>query len=413
MERRIRPTPLLSSCNLLNVFRTGWALAGFVALGTILGCGAPEDSGDQSADVETRTDEIVTINPLAQPDEFKYVSPIAPLSTGTGDPAFCTPHAPHSMIMFTRDTSNFIQGMADNQGARGSWGKYGGSGSLRKLGGRPACGFLAESSNPYPFVILAKGANAPDGSVDRHLFWSKGNWTYDPYTSPPPSAQTQWAAIDGTQYATNGNPAVGTHNGELVVVYLKDNGQLAGNYWTGSAFSGTLSHPNLPTGWTGVGTPAIAFAESWSQKFSIFVRAKNASNQYRLYETFFETNHFTSAAGGGTGVWQQVTLPPGAPSLGSDPAYEFDNVQSFYSGTLYYRNGTRIYHLSASNGVDQFDNSTVKAILIGGSAPSISGNPVVIGGVFYEGGSHWVLARGAGNSIYFAESVSDDYLAPN
>jgi hypothetical protein len=312
--------------------------------------------------------------------------------------------------MFTRDTSSFIQGQADVIGINGPWGKYGGSGSLRKLGGHPACGFLATSGSPYPFVLLAKGANAPDGSVDRRLFWSKGNWTVSG-SAPPPASATSWAAIDGTQYATNGNPAVGTRDGQLVVVYLKDNGQLAGNYWTGSAFSGTLSHPNLPSGWTGVGTPAIAFAESWSQKFSIFVRAKNASNQYRIYETFFETNHFTGAAGGGAGVYQLVTLPPGAPSVQSDPAYEYDNY-NFFGGTLYYRNGTTIYQVSAANGVDQFDIATIKAITVGGTTPSINGNPVVIGGTPYEAGRHWVLARG-GTNIYWGESFNDEDLAPN
>jgi len=388
------------------LFRKGSALAGLIALGTMFGCGAPE--GD-SAEVETVTDEIVAVE---QPWEFKNFATITSPSNGVGDPAFCTPNGAHSKIMFTRDTSNFIQGQADVVGINGPWAKYGSSVNPRKLGGHPACGFLAGSSSPYPFILLAKGANAPDGSVDKRLFWSRGNWTISG-SAPAPTAATAFAALDGTQYSTNGNPAVGAHNGQLVVVYLKDNGQLAGNYWTGSGFSATLSHPNLPAGWTGVGTPTIAFAENWAQKFVIFVRVKNSLGQFKLYETFFEDTHFTSAAGGPTGVYQSVTLPAGAPSIGSDPAYEFDNYDFFNAGTLYYRSGTKVYQVSASNGVDQFNTSTIKAIAIGGVSPSISGNPVVIGGTPYEAGRHWILARGSNNALYWGESFNDEQLAPN
>jgi len=38
---------------------------------------------------------------------------------------------------------------------------------------------------------------------------------------------------------------------------------------------------------------------------------------------------------------------------------------------------------------------------------------IAIGGVIYEGGTHWVLARGTDNSLYFGESFQNQYLAPN
>jgi hypothetical protein len=45
----------------------------------------------------------------------------------------CTPaDAAHSKLVFTRDTSGSIQGVADVQGHVGSWGKYGGTNSTRK-----------------------------------------------------------------------------------------------------------------------------------------------------------------------------------------------------------------------------------------------------------------------------------------
>ena len=407
MERRIHPRALLSSRTVLNVFRKGSALAGLVAVGALFGCGDLEEG--ESADFETRADEIVAVT---QPREFKNFSPITSPSNGVGDPAFCTPNGAHSKIMFTRDTSSFIQGQADVVGIQGAWAKYGSLASARKLGGRPACGFLTGSTSPYPFILLAKGANAPDGSVDKRLFWSKGNWTVTG-SAPAPTAVTPFAALDGTHYSTNGNPAVGTRNGQLVVAYLKDNGQLAANYWTGSTFSGTLTHPNLPTGWTGVGTPAIAFAEGWAEKFIIFVRAKNSSNQYRLYETFFENNQFRGAPGGSPS-YQQVVLPTGAPSVQSDPAYEFDNDPSFSAGTLYYRNGTKLYQVSAINGVDQFNSGAViKQVIQGGTTPSVVGNPAVIGGVPYEAGRHWILMRASNNAILWGESFNDEHLRPN
>jgi len=49
---------------------------------------------------------------------------------------------------------------------------------------------------------------------------------------------------------------------------------------------------------------------------------------------------------------------------------------------------------------------------MGGTAPNISGNPVVIGGQPYEQGRHWFLARG-GRNIYWGESFNDEDLAPN
>ena len=409
MKHRTRITRHRSSQAWFNVFRRGSALAGLVALGALFGCGAAEGGGEESAHVEARSNAIVAFKE-SQPDEFKYLHAIAPaLSTGTGDPAFCS-NVPHSMLVFQRDTSGFIQGWLDNSGVPGTWNKYGGTGSLRKLGGRPACGFLSGPASPNRFILLAKGASAPSGT-DKRLFWSMGSWNDDPLTTPPVTVLTTWAAMDGTPYNTNGNPAVGAHDGQLVVVYLNDNGQLAANYWTGGTFSSTLTHPNLPTGWTGIGTPTIAFAQSWANKFVIFVRAKNSLNQFRVYRTFFDATQFTGAVGTGTPVYQSITFPSGAPGIQSDPAYEFFSGD-FSSGTLYYRNGTRLYQMSAVNGVDDFRTSVVQPV-IPSTTPSISGNPIAIGGVYYEGGAHWIMARGAGNNLYFGESYNDDDLVPN
>jgi len=418
MKHRSQITSLLSSRNLQKVFREGSAVAGLIALSATLGCSGAEGSGDGSTQLGTQTEQLVYKPGNPQPLEWKAWSVVGAPSTAIGEAAICTPHAPHSWVMFTRDTSNFIQGQSNLGGNPSVWAKYGSTVNPRKLGGRPACGFVSEAGSPFPFILVAKGANAPDGSPDKRLFWSKGNWTAN--TSwPPPSAVTAFAALDNTQYSTNGNPAVAAYNGQLVVVYLDDNGQLRGNYWTGSGFSGTLIHPALPTGWTGVGTPTIAYAENWAQKFVIFVRVKNAAGTvFKLYETFFDTNHFAAAYGGSTGVYQAVTLPPGAPVISSDPAYEYDrnDVDGFEAGTLYYRSGTKIYQMSASNAVDQFNTSTFKAVLRpDGTWPSASGNPVVNGGTQNEAGSHWVLVRGGtgGNTLYMAESYQDSTLNPN
>lgn len=324
----------------------------------------------------------------------------------------CTPDGIHSKVIFTRDTSNFIQGHSDIVGGMSGWGKYGGAGAARKFGGRPVCGFLAGSGNSYPFILFARGATDPNGGTDKRLYWSKGEWLPDLANPLPPTrALTQWAKVGDTQYSTNGNPVVATHSGQLVAVYLNDSGQLRGNYWDAAqgTLSGTLAGPALPAGWTGQGSPAIAFAGSWAQKFVIFVRAKNASNQVRLYQTFFEVDRFTGAIGGDA-VYQQVTLPSGAPSVQSDPAYEFDSYVGW--ATLYYRNGNSIYHVSAD--VDDFGLSTVRAIDVG-DTPSFTGNLNVIGGIPYEQGRHWVLARGKSpdTNTYFIESNNDETLTMN
>ena len=409
MEYRSKFASLLSSHQLLKALGRSSALAGLIALGATLGCSGADVSGEESA--ATHTDRLVT---TIGGWEFKPFALMSFPSNSVGDPAFCTPHGSHSNIMFTRDTSNYIQGNATLPVGGGSaFAKYGSTVNARQLGGRPACAFLSESSSPYPFILLAKGAVAPDGkTADKRLFWSKGQWTTTLGTAP--TAVTAFAALDNTQYSVNGNPAVATHNGQLVVVYLNDSGQLLANYWTGSTFSGTLTHPTaLPSGWTAVGTPTIAFAENWAQKYVIFVRATNRFSQPKFFATFFENDHFAASYGGTNATFHAVDLPSGAPAISSDPAYEYDNDGEFINtGTLYYRSGSKMYQVSAGNAVDQFDTSTLKAMDVSSTSPNLTGNPVANGGTQFEAGRHWVLVRGS-NGVYMGESLQNSGLSAN
>ena len=89
---------------------SGFALArtALVAL-ALSACGGAGGTGD-AVDLETRSDNLFA---FGQPEVFKYISALPTLSTGTGDGAMCTPDGgTHSKIIFTRDTSNFIQGIA-------------------------------------------------------------------------------------------------------------------------------------------------------------------------------------------------------------------------------------------------------------------------------------------------------------
>ena len=76
--------------DLLDVFRRGSALAGFVALGAVFGCAAPEE-GDDSADIETRSDEIRRRHPTSGVQE--PVSDHLPQHCDRGS-AFCTQRGP-------------------------------------------------------------------------------------------------------------------------------------------------------------------------------------------------------------------------------------------------------------------------------------------------------------------------------
>jgi hypothetical protein len=397
-------------------------LAGLVALGGLSGCGAPPEGGDV-ASVQTQRSALVD---TIDGQEWKTFTAINPaLSTGTGDPGMCTPwpNGSHSKVVFSRDNATgYIQGIADVVGTLGTWGKYGGTPSLRKLGGRPACGFLAGSSSPYSFVIFARGSNAPNGSADRHLFWSEGTWNATAGSPPPVTSVTQWAALPllssnkAGGYNTNGNPAVGVDaNGNLVVVYLDDSGQLLANYWTGSGMSGTLTGPALPSGWTGQGTPAISYVGTWVSKFAIFVRATNGAGTAQLYKVFFENGQFVNASDAPNPSYDQVTLPASTPAIQGDPALEWDSNpnDNFFATTLYFRNGTNLYQMSS---VDiYFDTSTVKQVVTTGYTMPVSGNQVVIGGVPNEQGRHWIAARGNGsdNNIYFIEANNDPFLTVN
>jgi hypothetical protein len=380
-----------------------WNIRGaLLALSATVACGAPsEDVG--SEENGARGDAFVTIGPNA--NEFKNLSPITQPPNGTGDPGFCTPNAAHSKIIFSRDTTGYVQGQADVVGIVGSWGKYGGSGSLRKFNSRPVCAFLPGSSSPYPFILLAKGATAPDGSTDKRLYWSRGNWTISA-SAPAPSSVTQWATVSSTSFNTNGNPAVASRGSTLVVVYFDDSGQLKGNYWTGSGFSSTVSAGSLPTGYAGVGTPAIGYYDPWG-KFVIFLRAKNSANEYRYFQTSFLTTSFQ----GGAGAYSELTIPDGAPVPQSDFAYEYDNYAEAEYATLYYRSGTRIYQGSSPDNF--FSLTTFRVVTNGGAtAPNSSGNPLAIGGTPYEAGRHWLLVRGTGG-ILWGETYNDENLAVN
>lgn len=392
-----------------NLTFTKTAATALLSLTACSGEGAwAQAGGAQLSDgeiVETATQSEALFN-YAMTEEFKTIAPVTALATDVGDPGICTPEGAHSKIIFTRDTSNFIQGISDVIGIGGNWAKYGGAGSTRQLGGRPACGFLSSASNPYPFVILAKGLSN-NGVGDKRLFWSRGNWNATG-AAPAPSAVTAWTQISNTQFSTNGNPAVAAKNGQLVVVYLGDNGQVLGNYWitANNAFSGTVTGPTLPAGWTGTGTPAIHFAESWSGRFTVVVRATNAQGASRFYITFFGSTSFEGAVPGSGAAYSQVILPAGAPAIQSDPAYEFDNDPVMNSATLYYRNSNTLYQVSAPNNVYGFEQSVIEPITVSGATPNITGNPVAVGGVPYEAGKHWLLARG-NNEIYFFESYND------
>lgn len=399
-----------------SLARAGMALSALLMLAACSGEDVGfEGAADEIVETESHSDALFAYN---QPQVFKYFGAIPALSNDVGDGAMCTPaNVGHSKIIFTRDTSNYIQGISDVVGAMGPWGKYGGAAAARQFGGRPACGFLSGSSSPVPFVLLAKGSTAPNGTSDRRLYWSRGNWTTSA-SAPPPASATQWAAISNTQFNTNGNPAVGTRNGQLVVTYLGDNGQLLGNYWipASNTFSATVAGPTLPAGWTGVGTPAIHYAGSWSGRFTVVVRAVNSSNVSRFYITFFGANSFEGAVPGSGAAYTQVVLPANAPAIQSDPAYEFDDDPEMNSATLYYRNGSTIYQVTAPGNVYGFEQSTIAPITLLGGTPNITGNPLAIGGVPYEAGKHWLLMRGGpqGSELYFAESFNDgQHLIPD
>jgi hypothetical protein len=380
-----------------------WVAAALLALCSTISCGAPSEAIDDSEQSGSRSDAFVATGPNST--EFKTLSPTIQPPNGVGDPGFCTPNGAHSKIMFSRDTTGYVQGQADVVGIQGVWGKYGGSASLRKFDSRPVCAFLPGTTSPYSFIILARGVTASDGTSDKRLFWSRGQWTVSE-TAPPPASVTQWAAVSSTSFNTNGRPAVASRGNTLVAIYFDDNGQLKGNYWTGSGFSSTVSAASLPAGFSGVGSPTIAYFDPWS-KFVIFLRARNSANEYRYYMTSFTTTSFSS----GGGAYFEFLPPDGAPAVQSDFAYEYDNYSAAGYATLYYRSGTRLYQGSS---IDNYFNVTTFRVVTNGSAtaPNVSGNPLAIGGVPYEAGRHWLLIRGTGG-ILWGETFNDENLAVN
>ncbi|WP_437670568.1 hypothetical protein [Sorangium sp. So ce131] len=340
-------------------------------------------------------------------EEFKGWRQLPALANATLDPALCT-DAARAYIAFSLTSSGFLYGVSDNTPGFSSWAKY--TPSQRKFGTSPACAMIFPTSSERHFIVVARGSTNPLNQTDRRLFWSYGKWVGGATANPPEPVSTasSWNAIDDNTYASGGSPAIASRNDKVVVTLLADDGQLHAYYKDPNQnWSNRIEGPDMPAGWTAIGTPAIAFLESWLQKYTIVVLARNASStQFRFYYTFFDGTNFVDATGGPAATFEQLPLASStatAPTADSEPGLEWDGDQLFTS-TLYYRVGDFIYQTSGF----LYDYGQHGILPIRGDLnKQFRSAPSVVGGVPFDQGRHQVLARDSSNTLWHIESQND------
>ncbi|WP_437765882.1 hypothetical protein WME77_02150 [Sorangium sp. So ce764] len=342
-------------------------------------------------------------------EEFKGWLQVPALAGATSDPALCTDGG-RAFLAFSRTTSGLLYGVADFAQGFSSWTPYN---TLlpRKFGTSPACAMIFPTPTERHFITVARGSTDPLNQTDRRLFWSQGRWLAGT-TANPPEMVTEWAPIDSNTYASGGSPAIVSRNDKVVITFLADNGKIHAHYKDPSQpWSDRKDGPDMPAGWTAIGTPAIAFVENWVMKYMIVVLAANSNfTQFKFYYTFFNGTSFVDAVGGTPATFEELplaTTPGTAPTVDSEPALEYESTQ-LATSTLYYRVGDFIYQTSGL----VYDFGTNGILPIRGDVnKQFRSAPSVVGGVPYDQGLHQVLARDSSNRLWHIES-QNDYLTP-
>jgi hypothetical protein len=349
-----------------------WVAAGLLALCSTISCGAPSEAIDDSEQSGSRSDAFVATGPNST--EFKTLSPTIQPPNGVGDPGFCTPNGAHSKIMFSRDTTGYVQGQADVVGIQGVWGKYGGSASLRKFDSRPVCAFLPGTTSPYSFIILARGVTASDGTSDKRLFWSRGQWTVSE-TAPPPASVTQWAMTTVSSKGTTGPAVVSAARSRPRRSLPAFRGQLPKD----RALRSLVEVRDLPARKEQRERVPLLhdllhydqFLERWWCLFRILTarRCPGGAKRFRVRIRQLLSSRLCHP------LLPQRDAP--LSRLCNRQLLQRDDVQSRHE---------RRRHCS--------------------------GNPLAIGGVPYEAGRHWLLIRGT-DGILWGETFNDENLAVN
>lgn len=284
-----------------------------------------------------------------------------------------------------------------------SWGSFGTKAFASKAG----CSFREDGdSNGNPgFVIAGK---ATDGKI----YAAPGTLAPGAVPQGTPVANAPFAQVGTHTYNSSatspaGAPTLATGGNKMVMVLLGNDARTIYAHVraipyvsASSSWSGRITGPVLPSGWTALGPPAMVVHPV---TFYIVVSARNGG-QDRLFATHFygPGQHFSSGTGSPPATWQQLAqlgpISTGGPSLTYSPL-----------GTTYwYRLGGEIRETTAPVATNPLLPVAPSKGHIFASDPSASWG----WGTDSQGGLYHVLARTTSNKLVMANSNMDSNLAP-
>jgi len=379
---------------------------GIATLGTALGCG-----GLDGADPGTETTSGALQDPanpgnpnfpLASSDWAHVPGLPAPIKP-TGDPTLLAADS-HIVAVFVQAAPFGYYAGAGEGPTEITWSQYSGD----VFATPPAVARLPTlNGNEEHMILVGRGGS------DKRMFWSEGY--IGPATAgvfPPPVPVTfpAFAAINSNTFSDPyGYPALASSSsGDVIMTYI---GLNASNQPTVYAqvkpynghWKARVAAPALPTGWTlVVGKPTIAWG--YLSASTIVVKAKT-STQTSFFRIFFDGTNFYDTLG--PAGFRQLPLLTGSPSIGSDPALEWDGDLNAH--TLYYRSGGNIYEASFT---DNAFYEAFKKLTASSSNPTFVGSPSVYGGINLENTEHWIMGRDASFNMYFGFTDTDSRLTP-
>src|SRR4051812_7465517 len=312
-------------------FHVGGILA-LLALAS--GCGAAPDANDTPSDVAATSEALRCVDEWGNPSDdpncpwgsaWGEVSPDGGGAniTHTKSPAVCVAG---NVLIVSVDTQNRYRTLAFNgDDFATSWGSYG----TRTFSSSPTCAPQGTSSSS--FVLAGKA------SADNKIYASSGSMGVA--ASPPNPTAAPFAVVDNSHtYSSGGNPAAASNDNGVVLVAMGTDGRTIFSYWhplpyAQHSWSQRITGPQLPSGSTAFGTPAIVFLPQ-SQVFHVVVRSNNA-----MFQTYVSATGgtFTNSGGQGVSAFDVLGLPG---PYSSDPALTYATASDLE--TLLYLSNTKI-----------------------------------------------------------------------
>lgn len=385
--------------------RDGWAMA---TLAMVSACGASVETSEDLPELGTLEAAFKDVNGN---DAFEFIAEMPPVEggnnqTGGFDPALCS-NSGHAGFIFVRDTEDFVQTYNYSGANPDGWTRYGngsGQASPKTFAGRLSC--TAAGFSGAKFVLAGRG------KADNLLYWSAG--TVDDAQSNPYSDSNRSFSLVDSSNTYSSSPAVASHDGQVILTVIGNDGQLYAYYKNPNAsWSTRVQGPSI-SGWTLQGTPAVTYMEG-AEQYHIYVRATRTWRGItitRFHRAYFTIDRFSGPFSLFSPLMEAVNLVQPRPQIDSDPAVEWTGAAYDPGGlenviTLYYRSGDKFHQTS---GFPYPEEHPLELVTSSGNNPDFTGTPSVQGGVPYEVGQHWFVGQDTSNTIWFGSSQNDGNL---